>query len=122
MAKHKKGKRVTLTEEIEVFDLLNQGRKVPAIARKTGISESKLYTLIKRGPPIATKHPTNPLQKEVWDMCRDGNHDWMASVKGIQRYKDQAFSQQVVYEATDEEGVVLVREISTDAFRGSRAP
>ena len=60
--------------------------------------------------------PATPLQQEAWEMCSQGNHEWMTSVAGMQRYRDQAFSAQVIREATDAEGMVTARHIKTCYF------
>ena len=43
MAKHKKRKHVSASEERDVFDLFKARKGVPAIVRRTGISKSKIY-------------------------------------------------------------------------------
>ena len=43
--KHKRGKRVTDAEVKEVLALLDRGRSKTAVARETGISQSKVYRL-----------------------------------------------------------------------------
>ena len=45
MQKHKRGKRVTDAEVKEVLALLDRGRSKTAVARETGISQSKVYRL-----------------------------------------------------------------------------
>ena len=42
---HKKGKRITDAEVKEVLALLDRGRSKTAVARETGISQSKVYRL-----------------------------------------------------------------------------
>ena len=42
---HKKGKRITKNEVIEVLGLLGRGRSKTAVARETGVSRSKVYRL-----------------------------------------------------------------------------
>lgn len=117
MVKHKNGKRVKGSEEREVEGLLSQGKGVPAVVRETGISRSKVYDLRKlflaKAAERAEKSPGNPIQEQAWAMCRLGDHDWMTSVMGMQRYKDQAFSEKVILEPTDAEGMVTVRHIKT---------
>ena len=43
--KHKRGKRVTDAEVKEVLALLDRGKSKSAVARETGISQSKVYRL-----------------------------------------------------------------------------
>ena len=45
MQKHKKGKRITKNEVVEVLGLLGRGRSKTAVARETGVSRSKVYRL-----------------------------------------------------------------------------
>ena len=45
LQKHKRGKRVTDAEVKEVLALLDRGRSKTAVARETGISQSKVYRL-----------------------------------------------------------------------------
>ena len=42
---HKKGKRITNAEVKEVLALLDRGKSKSAVARETGISQSKVYRL-----------------------------------------------------------------------------
>ena len=45
LQKHKKGKRITKNEVVEVLGLLGRGRSKTAVARETGVSRSKVYQL-----------------------------------------------------------------------------
>jgi predicted transcriptional regulator len=45
LQKHKKGKRITNAEVKEVLALLDRGKSKSAVARETGISQSKVYRL-----------------------------------------------------------------------------
>ena len=45
MHKHKRGKRVTNAEVKDVLALLDRGKSKSAVARKTGVSPSKVYRL-----------------------------------------------------------------------------
>ena len=45
MQKHKKGKRVTDAEVKVVLRLLDRGKSKSAVARETGVSQSKVYRL-----------------------------------------------------------------------------
>ena len=45
LQKHKKGKRITKNEVIEVLGLLGRGRSKTAVARETGVSRSKVSRL-----------------------------------------------------------------------------
>ena len=51
----------------------------------------------------STNHrPTTPLQQKAWGMCRHGDHVWMTPEGESKRYRDQAFSEEVVCESTGE--------------------
>ena len=45
MQKHKRGKRVTDAEVKDVLALLDRGKSKSAVARETGVSQSKVYRL-----------------------------------------------------------------------------
>ena len=45
LQKHKKVKRITKNEVVEVLGLLGRGRSKTAVARETGVSRSKVYRL-----------------------------------------------------------------------------
>ena len=74
MAKHKKHKWVTGSEEKEVFDLLDRGKGVPAIVRETGISRSKVYQLKKEQDSSHLKYDEPPVG--VQKRCAAGKHDY----------------------------------------------
>lgn len=86
MIKHKKRKWLSASEKREVYDLLDRGKKVPAIVRETGISRTKVYELKNEPRPTVPEMrlPANLLEQDIRDRCEirsdeypEGDHSWM---------------------------------------------
>ena len=87
------------------------------VARSLEIAKAELDA--ERQRPSA-KDQLTPLQREVYDRCQlrsvdfpEGDHGWMSSGNEVMRYQDHAFSEEIVAELTDQEGIVTLRHIKT---------